>query len=110
MRYNIPMHFSKIFRVKEGKLETLKQWFVVLRNERKDEAVATFAFENVSREVFVLFEGNDGQYYVIGLNEVTGEIKKGDPEVKINQEHARIKEECLEPFSKNGDVLLDLCL
>lgn len=48
------MHVSKLFRVKEGKLDMLRQWFVVLSHERKEEAVATFAYENVSREVFVL--------------------------------------------------------
>lgn len=102
------MHFSKIFRVREGKLATLRQWFAVLSNERKEEAIATFEYENVSREVFVLFRGNDGHEYVIGLNEVTGEHKKGDPAVKINQEHTKILKECLEPISDNGEVLLDL--
>lgn len=104
------MHFSKIFRVKEGKLETLKRWFEVLSNERKDEAVATFEYENVSREVFALFKGHDGFDYVIGLNEVTGEHKKGDPSVKINQEHRAVLEDCLERISDNGEVLLDLSL
>jgi hypothetical protein len=102
------MHFSKIFKVKEGKLDTLQQWFEVLSNERREEAIATFTYENVSREVFVLFKGYDGSDYVIGLNEVTGEHKKGDPEVKINQEHTKILKECLEPISENGQVLLDL--
>lgn len=102
------MHFSKIFKVKEGKLDVIKQWFSVLSNERREEAVATFEYENVSKEVFVLFEGEDGCNYVIGLNEVTGEHRKGDPEVKINQEHTKIMKECLEPISDNGKVLLNL--
>jgi len=104
------MHFSKISRVKEGKLDTLKRWFEVLSNERKEEAIATFAYENVVREIFVLFKGRDGEDYVIALNEVNGEHKKGDPEVKINQEHNRIRLECLEPISENGEVLLDLSI
>ena len=108
--YNYFMHFSKIFRVREGKLDTLKQWFEVLSGERKDEAVATFAYENVSREVFVIFKGYDGTNYVVGLNEVTGEHRKGDPAVKINQEHRAIMEECLERISENGEILLDLSL
>lgn len=102
------MYFSKIFKVKEGKLEVLKQWFVVLNNERREEAVATFAYENVEREVFVLFKGNKGEYYVIGLNEVCGTLKKGDPKVDINQEHTKVLHECLEEISGNGEVLLDL--
>ena len=102
------MNFSKIFRVKEGKLDLLKQWFVVLSGERKEEAISTFAYENVTREVFVLFKGYDNHHYVIGFNEVNGEHKKGDPEVKINQEHTKIREECLERISENGEILLDL--
>lgn len=102
------MHFSKIFRVREGKSDTLKQWFEVLSNERKEEAIATFAYENVTREAFVLFKGYDGKYYVIGFNEVSGELKKGDPEVKIKQEHIKVRQECLEPISENGELLLDL--
>lgn len=108
--YTLFMHFSKIFKVKEGKLETLKQWFEVLSSERREEAVDTFVYENVSREVFVLFKGYDGRDYVIGYNEVTGEHKKGDPAVKINQEHREVMEQCLERISENGEVLLDLSL
>lgn len=102
------MQISKIFRVKEGKLDELKKWFSVLGNERKEEAIATFSYENVEREVFVLFKGSDGQDYLIGLNEVNGELKKGDPEVRINQEHRKVMAECLERISDNGKVVLDL--
>ena len=102
------MHFSKLFKVKEGKLETLTNWFEMLSGVRKEEAIATFEYENVSREVFVVFRGHDGCHYVIGLNEVTGKRRKGDPKVKINQEHRKIIEECLEPISENGYVVLDL--
>jgi hypothetical protein len=102
------MKFSKLFKVKEGKLDTLREWFEVLSGDRKEETIATFEYENVSREVFVLFQGQEGDHYVIGLNEVTGEHKKGDPEVKINQEHTKILKECLEPVSERGEILLDL--
>lgn len=102
------MQFSKIYKVKEGKLTMLRQWFLVLSNERMDEAVATFAYENVTREVFILFKGLDDNNYVVGFNETNGELKKGDPEVKINQDHAQVKEECLERISENGEILLDL--
>lgn len=70
------MRFSKLFKVREGKLDRLKDWFEVLSGDRKDEAIATFEYENVSREVFVLFRGQEGDHYVIGLNEVTGDIRK----------------------------------
>jgi Family of unknown function (DUF6176) len=101
------MYFSRIFRVKEGKLEKLKEWFDVLSGDRRMEAVATFAHENVTREVFALFKGNDDQYYVIGFNETSGPLQKGDPNVKINQEHAAVKKECLDPISDQGEVLFD---
>ena len=104
------MHFSKILKVKEGKLDTLKEWFEVLSGDRKEEAIKTFKYENVSREVFVLFSGSDGENYVIGLNEVTGDLKKGDLSVQINQDHKKIMEECLEPISNRGEILLDLSL
>lgn len=102
------MKFSKLYRVKESKLSLLKEWFEILSGERKDEAIATFQYENVSREIFVLFQGHEGDYYIVGLNEVNGEYKKGDPDVKINEEHTQILKECLEPISDRGDVLLDL--
>ncbi len=102
------MNFSRLLKVKEGKLETLKEWFEVLGGERKREAIGTFEYENVSRELFVLFSAEDGNHYVIGMNEVTGEHKKGDPAVQINQEHRKVMEECLERVSERGEVLLDL--
>jgi hypothetical protein len=104
------MNFSKLFKVKEGKLGDLKEWFDVLSGDRTEEARATFEYENVTREVFVLFVGYDGKNYVIGCNEVNGEPKSGNPEVKINQEHNRVKKECLESISERGEVLLDLCV
>lgn len=89
-------------------MDDIKSWFKVLSGDRKEEAIATFEYENVSREVFVLFSGHNGNSYVVGLNETTGEHRGGDPDVKINQEHTKILKECLEPVSDNGSVLLDL--
>lgn len=97
-----------MFKVREEKLNALRKWFEILSNERRAEAIDTFEYENISREVFVLFQGYDGNNYVIGLNEVTGQQRNGDPAIPINQEHKKILEECLEPVSMNGNVLLDL--
>ena len=104
------MQFSKLFRVKEGKLDTLREWFVILGDDRREEALATFECENVTREVLVLFRGQNDENYVIGYNEVNGDPKSGDAAVKINQEHNRVRAECLEPISERGEVLLDLKL
>lgn len=102
------MHFSRLYKVKVGKLEVLKNWFDVLNKERRMEALATFAFENISREVFVIFSGDNGENFVVGFNEVIGELRSSDPNVKINQEHKKILQECLEPISGHGKVEIDL--
>ncbi len=102
------MHFSRIFKVKEGKLEKFKDWMHQLSTSRREEAIATFAHERITREVFVLFQGADGSHYVVGLNEASDTPGESDPSAPINQEHTAIKEECLESFSKSGEVLMDL--
>ena len=83
---------------------------MVLGGDRREEALATCEYENVKREVFVLFKGHSDENYVIGYNEVNGEPQSADGAVKINQEHSRVREECLEPVSERGEVLLDLKL
>lgn len=104
------MYFGRLCRVKEGKLEKVREWFATLSTARHDEAIATFAYEGVTREVFVLFKGLDGNYYVLGCNETEGgnPPRPGNQTVPINQEHAAMKKECLEPISERGEVLTDL--
>jgi hypothetical protein len=104
------MYFSKIFKVKEGKLDTLKNWMNELSTARRNEAIATFNDEHITREVFALFNGNDGNNYVIALNEANQEPLPSDKTLPINQEHAAIRKECLESFSVQGEVLLDLSI
>jgi hypothetical protein len=88
----------------------LQSWFSELGGPRRDEALATFAYQNVTREAFALFKGLDGNYYVIGFNDLCGELKSGDPAVQINKEHREILRQCLEPISENGSLLVDLNL
>lgn len=102
------LYFSKIFKIREGKLDRVKEWMHELSGPRKQEAEDTFVFENVNREVVAIFEGEDGSSYLIGLNEANADYKSGDLSVKINQEHASFKKECLEPITKKGEVVLDL--
>ena len=102
------MYFSRLFKIKEGKLEKFKDWMKQLSTERSEEAISTFAYERVTREVFTLFQGTDGTFYVIGLNEANDVPGKSDSSVPINQEHSAIKKECLDPISEPGEVLLDL--
>ncbi len=104
------MHFSKLYKIKEGKISTLKKWFSVLENQRVDEAIATFASENITRETFVLFSLGKNKYFLLGLNEANGNPKKSDPELVINKEHQKILSECLEPVSEKGEIILDIRL
>ena len=104
------MDFSKLYKVKEGKLNTIKEWFEVLERDKKEEALKTFEYEQITREIFVLFHAETGDQFVIGLNEVNGKRITGDPEVLINQHHRAVLQECLEPVSNRGEVLLDLSL
>ena len=83
-------------------------WMHQLNTQRREEAIATFTHEQIVREIFTLFHGTNGTYYVIGLNEANGIPRESDPSVPINQEHAAIKEECLEPISEQGEILIDL--
>ncbi len=105
------MHFSKIFKVREGKLEKWKGWMRELDTTRRKEALETFEFENITRETFVLFKGINGEHYVLGLNETKDPsqiLGPSDKNIPINFEHTAIKKECLEPISEPGEIFLDL--
>lgn len=104
------MYFGKILKVKPEKLDKVRKWFSEMGTLRKEEALATFSFEGVTREVFTLFKGIDGEYYVIGLNEANSTPQKGDPSVLLNQEHRAIMAECFDPITEKGEILLDLSL
>lgn len=54
-----------------------------LNTRRREEAIATFAYERITREVFVLFQRADGTSYVIGLNEASDVPEKSDPSEPI---------------------------
>lgn len=62
----------------------------------------------ITREVFVVFNGEDRQNYVVGLNESEGEPKASDQNIEVNIKHNEIKKECLETISEPGEVFLDL--
>ncbi len=105
------MHFSKLFKIKEEKVEKIRDWFAQLSGLRRAEAIATFGYENITREAFVIFKGTDGNQYVTGFNEITENATEPGPSdktVSINLEHKAIMRECLEPISESGEVLMDL--
>lgn len=102
------LSFSKLWRVKEGKADIFRAWMAEMDGSRRDEALATFDYENVTREVFAMFRGGDGNDYVVAFNESNGPVGPSDPSVPINVEHKAIRNECLEAISDAGEVLLDL--
>ncbi|MBI4121834.1 MAG: hypothetical protein HY461_00725 [Parcubacteria group bacterium] len=85
-----------IRKVKPGKIDALRAWFDQLHTQRRDEAIATLPYESVLHETTFLFE-QDGQWYAVWYMESEGEPKPSDKTVRINQEHAAILQECLEP-------------
>lgn len=101
------IYFSKIFVVKQDREAEFSAWVDYI-NSHKDEAIATFEYEGINREVFVTFQGRDDRTYVIFSNEADQEPIPGDQSVPINAEHTRIKNECLEPIAGRGQVVVNL--
>lgn len=100
---------SAIFKIKPDKVNVWCDWCDKLQTVYKEEAIATFGYENVRRETFLLFKiGED--FYTVGIGEakiIDQPILSGDPSVQINIEHKNMKRECLEPVS-SGQTLYDL--
>lgn len=92
-----------LYKVKEGKLDTLKEWSLDLQ-KRLPEALETMRQENVRREVFRLFK-HQNNWFAVGLQELSGEHKKADMSVELNRKHAEVLKECLEGLV--GEVLYD---
>jgi hypothetical protein len=102
------LYFSMLWKIKAGKLDVFRDWMNQLKDVRREEALATFGHESITREVFVLFSDSEGNHYVLGFNEASISPKSPDLSIPINVEHKKIKEECLEPITDPGEVLLDL--
>ncbi len=82
-----------LFKVKEGKLETWKEWCNLLMTKYKNEAVETLKEEGVVYEAFSIFSINE-EYYTIAM--IEGEAKPTNMERELNQKHRATKKECLE--------------
>lgn len=103
------LYFSKLFRIKQGKLEIFTDWLNTINGPLKEEALTTLTQERVTRETYVLFRNkNQDIYYVVGLNEALDTPLDSDPNISINQKHKQIKSECLEPISNPGEIILNL--
>ena len=93
-----------LLKVKEGKLETWREWCNVLENTRREEAKETLLGEKVTEELCVLIDLN-GAPHVVGFME--GEMLPADMSREINQKHDMMKKECLE-YAGEGESLYHL--
>ena len=92
------MNYSNVnvFKIKDGKLETWREWCNQLNTTRRSEAMAALEQEGVNCEFFAIFKIKD-HYYTLGAEiggQTGGTLNPEDSE--INATHKKIKEECLE--------------
>jgi hypothetical protein len=98
------MQKAILFKVKTGQWSAWNAWCTKIHTTLRDEALLTLAEEKVLQEMTFGFEIN-AERYVLGY--VDGECLPAHMEREINQEHVRMKEECLERLS-NADILYSL--
>jgi hypothetical protein len=92
-----------IFRIKDGKLNQWTEWCQQINEALRDRAEATLKDEGILYEFFITFEIN-GSHYTLGA-EITPngtDPKTADSTNPINEEHRRMKKDCLELVAK-GD-------
>lgn len=91
----------RLFKVKDGKLSEWLSWCEKLNTTLREEAGATIRDEGALYEFFVTFELN-GSHYSIGfmLTADGQEPQPSDSSQAINQEHRRLRQECLEYIGK----------
>lgn len=92
----IMMRFN-IYKVKAGKLDTLRAWAAELE-VRRGEALETMKHERVIYETFVIFKAGE-DWYAVGAQEFYEERRAADMSVELNRRHFAILEECLETVS-----------
>ncbi len=102
------MYISNIYKIKDGKLDQVKSWCMTLNGERRIEALINYAYEDISREMLVIFKGKDKNYYAIDLNETKARSQDRDQDVPINKDQTALKKECFEAISEKGEVLVDI--
>ena len=95
-----------IRKIREGKVEALREWSKQLSTTRLDEARSSLAVENVSRE-FAYVAHINGEYFFIAYMESIGEIAPADMTMPVNQEHVKVLKECLE-IPQKGELLYDI--
>jgi Family of unknown function (DUF6176) len=93
----------RVFKIKDGKLEQWLAWCDQLNSPLRSEGVRTLKEEGALYEFFITFKINES-YYTLGavITPDGSDPKNANQSAAINQEHRKIKQECLEPASK-GD-------
>lgn len=87
---------TKLFKVKEGKLKVLKEWFNTLSTTFHKEAIESLREEKVTYEATYFFQvGND--WYLLAMTE--GELLPSTDSL-LNRKHRELMKECVEPVSK----------
>jgi len=84
-----------IRKIRDNKLDKLKQWASIISFDRKAEAIASILAENVERE-FAFIAQIEGSHYFIGYMESSGNIIPADMNLPINKDHVAVLKECLE--------------
>ena len=92
------MEKAYLFKIKAGKSSTWEAWCNELASALKNEAIETLKEEKVQQELSLSFSLN-GEGYVIGF--MDGECLPANMNREINQQHKKMREECLE---RVGDV------
>jgi len=82
-----------LLKIKEGKLETWKEWGNLLMTKYKDEAIETLKEEGLIYECFCVFE-IDGNHYTLAM--IEGEEEPTNMDRELNQKHRATKKKCLE--------------
>lgn len=89
---------TRIFEIKEGKLNTWKEWCNLLQTRYLVEAQETLREEQITTEFFLIFNIAD-KNYTMGGGFFEEEILK-PTERELNQLHMDKKKECLIPVTE----------
>lgn len=97
---------TKFFKVTD--LETLRAWCSLLMSDLKDEAKASLREENVLSESMLLFQDEEGTYFVRGEMKAEGEILPANMQRRVNVIHRYVLRRCMEPCEEREVTRLEV--
>lgn len=83
-----------LFKVKKGKLDTLKKWGIYLQKHKK-EVLQALKYERVNYETLQLFK-TKGEWYVLGVMECQKNFRPADMKDPLNAKHFAVLKKCLQ--------------